>query len=118
MSATPTTNAYRHKIALAAANGGNLPETKYMAFGSGSTPYDPANDTALESEWHRVEVVNIVSGALLTVTGVLQGGNAGVNILREIGVFDSENTLMGRKIVAPKEFEPEGEFEAEITFEY
>ena len=66
--AIAVTHAYRNRVALAAANGTALPRAAFMAFGSGSRPYD--------------------------------------------------GTLMGRRVLAPKEFEPDTEFELSLIFEY
>lgn len=115
--AVATTAAYRAKVASAAAEGGLLPKASYLAFGSGDTPYS-IDDTALENEWLRVPTTNTATGPLLTVTGVLLGAEAGLNVLREIGVVCEDGTLMGRRVISHKELEPETRLEFEITFQY
>lgn len=116
--AIAVTHAYRNKVALAAANGTALPRAEFMAFGSGSRPYTPETDAALQSEFVRVPTSNSVTGPELTVSAVLTGTAAGANVLREVGVFCADGTLMGRRVLAPKEFEPDTEFELELVFEY
>lgn len=115
--AVATTNTYRAKVALAAAEGGTLPKASHLAFGSGDTPYT-LDDNTLDSEWLRVPTTNTTSGPLLTVSGVLLGADAGLNVLREIGVFCADGTLMGRRVLSPKELEPETRLEIEIQFQY
>lgn len=115
--AIAATNAYRSAVALAAAEGGFLPRAEYIAFGSSSAPYT-LDDTALAAEWLRVPVTNTTSGPLLTVAGVLSGAAAGLNVLREVGVIAADGTLMGRRVLTPKELEPETQLEFEITFQY
>jgi hypothetical protein len=54
----------------------------------------------------------------MTVRGVVSGEDVGENAVREVGVFAADGTLMGRRVVAPKELEPETEIEFELVFEY
>jgi hypothetical protein len=35
-----------------------------------------------------------------------------------VGAFASDGTLVGRRVIAPKEFEPETEMDFELTFQY
>lgn len=112
------TIAYRSAVALAVAGVAPQPTAAYVAFGSGDRPYSPDTDVDLEAEFHRVIAEAIPSGPTLTVRGTLAGAAAGTNVLREIGVFASDGTLMGRRVVAAKEFEPETEFEVDLVFEY
>lgn len=115
--AIAATQAYRSRVALAAANGGNLPAAAFLAFGSGDAPYT-LDDIALAAEWLRVPTSNTTDGPLLTVSGVLDGAAAGLNVLREVGVFAADGTLMGRRVLTPKELEPGTVLEFEITFQY
>lgn len=117
-TAIAATAAYRNKVATAAATGDALPKAAWLAFGSGDAPYSPDVDTALQAEFFRVATANEVSGPSLTVRGVLSGQAAGENIVREVAVIAADGTLMGRRVVAPKELEPETEIEFEIVFEY
>jgi hypothetical protein len=110
--------AYRHKVALAAAKGGPLPNAAFLAFGRSDQPYSPDTDTGLFEEFIRVSTSNTVDGPRLTVKGVLTGTAAGSNVVREVAVLASDGTLMGRRVVAPKALEPETEIEFEIVFEY
>ncbi|MBP9526915.1 MAG: phage tail protein [Laribacter sp.] len=116
--AIAVTHDYRHKVALAAANGTAVPRAAFMAFGSGSRPYAPETDTALEAEFVRVPTTNSVTGPELTVSAVLTGTAAAGHTLREVGVFAADGTLMGRRVLAPKAFEPDTGFELDIIFEY
>ncbi len=115
--AIAATTAYRAKVALRAAEGGQMPRAAELGFGSGDAPYT-LSDTALAAQWLRVPTVNTTAGPVLTVTGVLSGTQAGANTLREVGVFDEEGTLMGRRVLTPKELEPETQLEFEIIFQY
>lgn len=110
--------AYRHRIALAVAEGGSIPKAAYLAFGSGDRPYSPDTDTALQAEFLRVACTTSVDGVRLTVTGVLKGSATGLNVTREVAVFAADGTLMGRRVVAAKELEPETEITFELVFEY
>lgn len=112
------TIAYRSAVALAVAGAAPQPTAAYVAFGSGDRPYSPDTDEALQAEFHRVLAEASASGPALTVRGTLAGSAAGSHVLREVGVFASDGTLMGRRVVAPKEFEPETEFEVDLVFEY
>ncbi|WP_417539568.1 hypothetical protein [Marinobacter sp.] len=115
--AIAATTAYRSKVALRAAEGGQMPRASELGFGSGAAPYT-LGDTTLAAEWLRVPTTNTTAGPVLTVTGVLSGAQAGASILREVGVFDEEGTLMGRRVLTPKELEPETQLEFEIIFQY
>jgi len=117
-TAIAATAAYRNKVATAAATGGAIPKATWLAVGSGDAPYSPDTDTALQVEVFRVATTNEVSGASMTVRGVVSGEDVGENVVREVGVFAADGTLMGRRVVAPKELEPETEIEFEIVFEY
>lgn len=110
--------AYRHKVALAAANGTVLPRAAWLAFGTGDRAYSPDTEMALQSEFLRVATTNTVEGPRLTISGVLQGSATGSHVIREVAVIASDGTLMGRRVVAPKELEPETEIEFELVFEY
>lgn len=112
------TIAYRSAVALAVAGVAPQPTAAYVAFGSGDRPYSPDTDTDMQAEFHRVIAEASASGPTLTVRGTLLGSAAGSHVLREVGVFASDGTLMGRRVVAPKEFEPETEFEVDLVFEY
>jgi hypothetical protein len=112
------TKAHRSAVALAVASGTVIPAAAFVAFGSGDTPYNPDTDVSLEDEFFRVAAINSTDGPQLTVRGTLQGIDAGANITREVAVFASDGTLMGRKVIAPKELEPESSIEFEIVFEY
>lgn len=116
-TAIAATNAYRHKVALTAAAGGALPKAAWVAFGAGARPYT-LDDIAMEAEFFRVSSNNSVDGVQLTVAGVLTGIDAGAHVLREVGVFSADGTLMGRRVLTPKELEPETQLEIELVFQY
>ena len=115
--AIAATNAYRHKVALAAAAGGNLPRAAWVAFGASDQPYT-LDDTVMPAEFHRTAASNSVDGVQLTVAGVLTGIAAGTNVLRSVGVIDEDGTLMGRRVLTPKELEPETQLDIELVFQY
>lgn len=111
------TDIYRHKVALAAAGLGPMPVATHMAFGTAGTTAGP-QDTALEAEFLRLPAHNTVDGAQLSVTATLDGTQVGANVLREVGVFDNAGDLMGRRVLAPKAYEPEFETDLTLTFQY
>lgn len=117
VDAVATTYAYRQKVAKAAANGTAISKIAYMAFGTGSRAYT-LDDTSLEREFKRVAVSTHVTGVQLIATATLKGQEVGAHVLREVGVFTADGTLVGRRVIAPKEFEPETEMDFEITFQY
>ena len=117
-TATPTTLAYRHQVAVSAATGAAISKAAWMAFGSGSKAYSPDEDVALVAEFARVPVTCNVVGAVLTVWGNMGGILAADNVLREFGVFTESGVLMGRRVVKPKEFESTSEIELDLDFEY
>ena len=112
------TKAYRTKVAAAAASGGSLPAAGTIAFGTGQTPSAP-DDTALENEIHRQALGSAsADGTLLTCTGVLQGADSGDNQITEVGIFDADGGLMGRRVFRPKELEVESSLEFTLEFQY
>lgn len=114
----PATTVYREKVAAAAATGGQLPAAQDIAFGVGTTDPSPG-DTALESEVHRQNLGSATpDGTILTCTGKLQGSDSGENEITEVGIFDAEGDLMGRRVFRPKELEPESSLEFTINFQY
>lgn len=114
----PATTAYRRLVAAAAANGTALSPLAFMAFGTGDAAYAPASDTKLKAEFARVACTRSVDGVTVTARGVLSGATAGSRTVREIGIFTASGVLVGRRVIAPKELEPESEIEIEIEFEY
>jgi len=117
-TAIPATKTYRRKVALAAANGSALPRIAYLAFGTGSAAYDPAIDTTLPGEFARVAADTSVSDVTLTAIATLTGTQVGTRVLRGVAAFTSDGTLVGRRVITPKEFEPEMEMDFELTFQY
>lgn len=117
MTSTATTYAYRSKVAQAAARGGALPRISHLAFGTGARPYR-LDDEALEAEFIRLPASLQVRGVLLMASATLVGRAVGNRVLREIGAFAEDGTLVGRRVIAAKGFEPETELDIELTFQY
>lgn len=111
------TYAYRRKVATAAANGTVISKIAYLAFGSGDRAYT-LDDTRLEREFKRVAANTSVKGVELLATGTLTGIAAGNKTLKEVGAFTADGTLVGRRVISPKQFEPETEMDFELTFQY
>lgn len=120
MNALPVaaTIAYRSAVALAVAGGAPLATAAYVVFGSGTRPYSPDADVALERQFAQVIAECSTDGPTLTVRGTLPGSMAGEHPVTEVGVLASDGTLMARRVVAPKHLEPETEYEFELVFEY
>lgn len=116
-TAIAASNAYRRKVALAAANGTALPRISHLAFGTGSRPYD-LEDTALQAEFTRIAAAVTVSGVTVKAVATLPGAIVGVRVLREVAALAADGTLIGRRVITPKEFEPETEMDFELTFQY
>lgn len=116
--ATPASFAYRHQVAMSAATGAAISPAAFMVFGSSDRPYSPEDDTGAYAEFARVPVTYKVVGAELTVSGTLLGSMVGSNVLREVAVLTAAGTLMGRRVVKPKEFEDSTELETDMAFEY
>lgn len=114
----PSTHAYRSQVAHAAAGGLALPAISLIAFGSGDSPYSPETDTALDAEILRLPAQAEAEGPVLTVRATLVGTYIGDQVVREIGAFTSDGTLVGRRTIKPLELEPFAEFDVEMTFEY
>lgn len=116
-TAIAATVAYRSRIANAAAAGSAVPRASHIAFGSGNRPYT-VDDVTMQSEFARLPATATASGPLLTVKAVLPGATVGDRTLQEVGVFASDGTLMGRKVITPKQFEIETQMEFELHFQY
>lgn len=116
-TAIAASNAYRKKVALAAATGGALPKIAYLAFGTGDRPYT-LDDTGLHQQFLVVAAQTVVSGVLVTAKSVLTGAQLGQRTLREVGVLAQDGTLLGRRVLLPKQLEPEAQIEFELTFQY
>jgi len=116
-TAIAATKGYRRKVALAAAKGTAIPRISHLAFGTGNRAYS-VDDTALQTEFLRLPATVSVDDVQLLATATLPGDQVGVRVLREVGAFASDGTLVGRRVIAPKEFEPETEMDFELTFQY
>jgi phage-related tail fiber protein len=113
----PATNVYRAKVAAAAAAGSALPAATEIAFGTGTSGSDP-EDTGLEAEVFR-KGLDSVSAAdqILTCTGELSGSESGQQIT-EVGIFDADGDLMGRRSFLPKQLEAESSLEFTLNFQF
>lgn len=112
------TKAYRTKVAAAAASGGTLPAAQKIAFGTGTSSSAP-DDTELESEVHRQDLEDASADeTLLICSGTLDGEDSGDNKITEVGVFDADGDLMGRRVFKPKELEKESSLKFTLEFQY
>lgn len=114
----PATHAYRALVARCAAEGGHLPKISRIAFGSGDHPYSPEADVSMEKELVRLPAVTSADGPLVTIRATLAGSYIGDAVIREIGAFADDGTLVGRRVIKPTELEPFAELDIEMTFEY
>jgi len=117
-TAIAASKAYRRKVALAAANGTAIPRIRYLAFSTGNDAYDPATDKNLSGEFARIEADISVADVTVTATATLTGVKVGNRTLRSVAAFASDGTLVGKRVVAPKQFEPETEMDFTLTFQY
>lgn len=114
----PATYVYRNKVAAAAAAGGQIPAAAEIAWGTGKTSPSP-DDIALEVEVQRQAMGSVsADGTILTCAGVLQGADSGDNKITEVGIFDADGDLMGRRVFNPKQLEPESSLEFTINLQY
>lgn len=116
-TAIAASTPYRSRIATAAAAGSAIPRAATVAFGSGDRPYT-VDDIDMADEFARMDATVSAAGPLLTVHAVLPGAVVGARTLREVGVFAADGTLMGRKVITPKQFEAETQLEFELHFQY
>jgi len=113
----PATDVYREKVAAAAASGGSLPAASEIAFGTGTSGSSP-DDISLESEVHRNSLEEAAaSGTVLTCTGTLTGEESEEEIT-EVGIFDVDGDLMGRRSFKPKRLEKESSLEFTLDFQF
>lgn len=117
-TAVATTLVYRNKVALAAAHGTALPKINRLAFSESAAAYDPGTETAVPGQFHVATAAASVSGAMLTATATLKGADVGTRVLRSVAALAEDGTLVGRKVITPKEFEPETEMDFELFFQY
>jgi hypothetical protein len=113
----PATSTYRAKVAAAAAVGGTLPAATTIAFGTGVTAPGP-DDTTMETMVHSkpLEVVT-ADVTVLTCQGTLTGTESTAAIT-EVGIFDADGGLMGRRTFKPKELEAESSLEFTLDFQF
>lgn len=113
----PATNAYRTKVAAAAAAGSALPAASKIAFGTGTSGSAP-DDTSLEAEVHRKDLDSVTAaGTILTCSGELLGTESAAQIT-EVGILDADDDLMGRRSFLPKQLEAESSLEFTLDFQF
>lgn len=113
----PATNVYRAKVSAAAAVGGYLPAAVKIAFGTGTAGASP-DDTGMASEVYRKDLdATSSTGTMLTCRGELSGSESG-EAITEVGVFDADGDLMGRRSFGPKELEVESSLEFTLDFQF
>jgi len=101
----PATETYRTKVAAAAASGTPLPAITTVAWGTGSTPASP-DDQSLDSEAHRQSVDSAVAdGVTLKIGATLAGGSVLGLGIREVGIFDADGDLAARRVHSPLELD-------------
>lgn len=114
---TPATNIYRNKVAQAAAQGGTLPYPEKIAFGTGGAEPSP-DDESLDNEVLRKDLDSAdADGTVLHCTGSFSGEDTEEPIT-EVGIFDSDGDLMGRRTFAVKQLEPEASLEYTLDFQF
>lgn len=112
------TNAFRSAVALAVAEGGQVPHATTIAFGTGTT-LPSVEDGGLEAEFHRQALTTAgADGVMLQVTGTLSGEDAGNALVTEVGVFADDGTLMGRRVFQPKQLEPQTSIDFTLDFQF
>ena len=112
------THVYRSAVASAVAGSAPLAPAQYVVFGEGGRTYSPETDTEMDSPFAQSLAECSTEGVTLIVRGKLTGQQAEGRVVREVGVLTSDGTLMGRRVVAPKELEVESEYEVVLKFEY
>jgi len=117
-TAIAAAKVYRSKVAHAAAHGTAIPRIRYLAFSTSDAPYDPATDTSLPGEFARIEAEVSVADVTVTAKVTLTGTAVGIRTLRSVAAFTTDGTLVGKRVIAPKAFEPETEMDFELTFQY
>lgn len=114
----PATEQFRAKVAAAVAAGGNVPAITHVAWGTNGDPASP-DETALGSEVHRQAVdAATADGVILTVTGTLAGDDVQGHAIREIGIFDADGELAGRRAFSPLELDPGTEIDATLDLQF
>lgn len=113
-----TTTAYRSYLAAAAASGGTLSPISHLAFGTGTRPYSPDEDTELEREAVRLSATTTSSGPEAKASATLPGTAVSGLAITEVGAFTADGVLVARKTIAPIELESYGEMDFDIIFEY
>jgi hypothetical protein len=114
----PATEAFRGKVAAAVACGGQVPAIVSVGWGTGATPASVA-DEQLEAQVHS-QLVDEVSaqGVILTVRTVLDGSSVPGAAITEVGLYDSQGGLAGRRVFLPKELEAGTELETTLELQF
>ena len=114
----PATTQFRAKVAAAVAAGSSVSAITHVAWGTNGDPANP-NETALGAEVHRQSVDSAnAEGVRLHVTGVLRGDDVPGYAIREIGIFDSDGDLAGRRAFSPLELDPGTEIDATLDLQF
>lgn len=114
----PATTQFRTKVAAAVAAGGSVPAITHVAWGTNGDPAAP-DETALGIEMHRQAVDSaLADGVLVTVLATLRGDDVPGHAIREIGIFDADGDLAGRRAFAPKELDAGTELETTLDLQF
>jgi len=114
----PATTQFRAKVAAAVAAGGRVPAITHVAWGTNGDPASP-DETDLGAEVHRQAVdAATPDGVLLHITGTLAGDDVQGHAIREIGIFDSDGELAGRRAFSPLELDPGTEIDATLDLQF
>jgi phage-related tail fiber protein len=114
----PATEHFRAKVAAAVAAAGAVPGITHVAWGTNGDPASPT-ETSLGSEVHRQAVDAATStGVILTVTGTLSGDDVQGYAIREVGIFDKDGDLAGRRAFSPLELDPGTEIDATLDLQF
>jgi len=73
---------------------------------------------SLPGEFARLNAEISVADVTVTAKATLTGTSVGSRTLRSVAVFTADGTLVGKRVLAPKAFEPETEMDFELTFQY
>lgn len=114
----PATTQFRAKVAAAVAAGGSVSAITHVAWGTNGDPASPS-ETALGAEVHRQGVASATAESVrLHVTGVLKGEDVSGHPIREVGIFDSDGDLAGRRAFSPLELDPGTNIDATLDLQF
>lgn len=114
----PATEIFRAKVAAAVAAGTAVPAIETVAWGTGTTPA-AVDDTGLEAQVHSQQIDEVLAqGVILEIKTVLSGSSVPDHAITEIGLYDSEGDLAGRRVFLPKELEEGTELETVLELQF